>query len=91
VRRRSRAVSRRVGQYDAATKARRPSSSRWRRSTAALGKAQGRVADQRKDAIHKLTTTLAREYGTIVVEDLIVAGMVRNHCPAWHVADASVG
>ena len=59
VRRLSRAVSRKVGPYDAATKARRPSSRRWRRSAAALGKAQGRVADQRKDAIRKLTTMLA--------------------------------
>ena len=91
VRRHSRAVSRRVGPYDAATKKRRPSSSRWRRSAAALGKAAGRVADQRKDAIHKLTTVLVRELWTIVVEDLFVAGMVGNHCLARHVADASSG
>jgi IS605 OrfB family transposase len=49
------------------------------------------AADQRKDAIHKLTTRLARKYGTVVVEDLFVAGMVRNHCLARHVADASFG
>jgi IS605 OrfB family transposase len=91
VRRLSRAASRRSGPYDADTKSRRPSSNRWRRSTVALGKAQGRVADQRKDAIHKLTTGLAREYGTIVVEDLNIAGMVRNHRLARHVADASFG
>lgn len=91
VRRLSRAASRRIGPYDAATKSRRPSSNRWRRSTAALGKAQGRVADQRKDAIHKLTTGLAKKYGTVVVEDLNVAGMVRNHCLARHVGDASFG
>src|SRR5450631_3376281 len=47
--------------------------------------------DQRKDAIHKLTTALARKYGTIVVEDLLVSGMLRNHCLAQHVADASFG
>jgi putative transposase len=28
----------------------------------------------RRDGIHKLTTSLAREYGTVVVEDLAVAG-----------------
>jgi putative transposase len=91
VRRLSRAVSRRVGPYDAATKKHRSPSKRWRRATAALGRAAGRVADQRKDAIHKLTTALARKYGTVVVEDLFVAGMVRNHGLARHVADASFG
>ena len=39
----------------------------------------------------ELTTRLAREYGTIVVEDLNVAGMVKNHCLARPVADASFG
>jgi IS605 OrfB family transposase len=91
VRRLSRAVSRKVGPYAAATRSRRSPSRRWRQATAALAKAQGRVTDQRKDAIHKLTTALAREYGTVVLEDLNVAGMVRNHSLARHIADASFG
>ena len=66
-------------------------SNRWRRASAALGKAHGRVADQRKDGLHKLTTRLAAEFGTVVVEDLHVAGMVRNRRLARHVADASFG
>jgi putative transposase len=91
VRRLSRTASRRAGPYDSATKKHRPPSNRWRQATTALGKAAGRVADQRKDAIHKLTTGLARKCGTIVVEDLFVAGMVKNHCLARHVADAWFG
>ena len=91
VRRLSRTASRRVGPYDNASKQRRAPSNRWRQATAALGKTQGRVADQRKDGIHKLTARLAREYGTIVIEDLNVAGMVKNHCLARPVADASFG
>jgi len=47
------------------------------------------VVDQRKDGIHKLTTGLARTYGTIVVEDLHVAGMLKNRRLARHAADAS--
>jgi putative transposase len=43
------------------------------------------------DGIHKLTTTLARQFGTIVVQDLQVAGMVKNHRLARHIADASFG
>ena len=47
-----------------------------------------RVANQRRDGLHKLTTTLAATYGTIVVEDLNVAGMLRNRRLAQHLADA---
>ena len=56
---------------------------------ATRNQALGRVADQRRDGIHKLTTTLAATYGTVVVEDLNVAGMVRNRRLARHIADAA--
>jgi IS605 OrfB family transposase len=88
LRRLSRAMSRRKGP-DRRT-GQRPSN-RWRRASAALGRAHGRVADQRKDGLHKLTTRLAAEFGTVVVEDLHVAGMVKNRRLARHVADASFG
>jgi len=86
VRRAARTVCRRQGP-DRRT-GQRPSN-RWRRASARLGDLQGQVADQRKDAIHKLTTNIARTYGTVVVEDLFVAGMVKNRRLARHVADAS--
>jgi putative transposase len=38
--------------------------------------------------MHKLTTRLAREHGTIVVEDLNVAGMLANRRLARHITDA---
>jgi len=88
IRRLSRAMSRRRG--PGRRTGRRPSN-RWRRASAALGRAQGRVADQRKDSLHKLTTRLAAEFGTLVIEDLHVAGMARNRRLARHVADASFG
>ncbi|MEO3871794.1 RNA-guided endonuclease TnpB family protein [Nonomuraea sp. B12E4] len=50
-----------------------------------------RVAALRGDALHKLTTRLAREYGTIVVEDLNVAGLVRNRRLARVISDAGFG
>jgi putative transposase len=88
LRRMSRAMSRRQG--PGRRTATEPSN-RWRRASAALGKAQGRVADQRKDGLHKLTTRLTAEFGTVVVEDLHVAGMMKNRRLARHVADASFG
>ncbi|SMC81863.1 zinc ribbon domain-containing protein [Lentzea albidocapillata] len=38
-----------------------------------------------------LTTGLAREYGTVVVEDLNVSGMLSNRTLARHLADVSFG
>jgi putative transposase len=88
IRRLSRTVSRRRGP-DRRT-GQQPSN-RWRRASVALGKTQGRVADQRKDGLHKLATRLTAEFGTIVLEDLHVAGMVINRRLSRHVADASFG
>jgi IS605 OrfB family transposase len=85
VRRLSRTVSRRQGPD---RRTRQEPSNRWRRADATRNRAVGRVADQRRDGIHKLTTSLASTYGTVVVEDLHVAGMVRNHRLARHVQDA---
>lgn len=46
------------------------------------------MASLRRDGLHKLTTGLATVIGTVVVEDLNVAGMLRNHRLARSVADA---
>ena len=86
VRRLSRTVSRRQGP-DRRTRA--VPSNRWRRASAALAEVQGRVADQRRDALHKATSGLTARFGTLVVEDLHVRGMLANHRLARHVADAS--
>jgi putative transposase len=86
VRRLSRTVSRRNGPDRRTGQA---PSNRWKRANAARNKVVGRVADQRRDAMHKATTGLVRQFETIVVEDLHVAGMLANHKLARHVADAS--
>ncbi|WP_426502596.1 IS607 family element RNA-guided endonuclease TnpB [Dactylosporangium sp. McL0621] len=66
---------------------RRPSK-RWERAAARLGRAHARVANLRRDGLHKLTTRLAREHGTVVVEDLNVTGMLANRKLARHITDA---
>jgi len=50
-----------------------------------------KVANQRSDFLHKLSRSLALRYGKISVEDLNIKGMVRNHCVAKHISDASWG
>jgi putative transposase len=84
----SRAVSRKQGP-DRRTGQKR--SNRWRKTNTARNRVHHRVTNLRADAIHKLTTTLAREYGTVVVEDLNVAGMVKNRRLARVISDAGFG
>lgn len=69
----------------------KPPSKRWTKTRQRLSRLHRRVADQRRDSIHKLTTRLERTYGTVVVEDLHVAGMLRNRRLARRIADASFG
>ena len=88
LRRLGRALSRKTGP-DRRT-GQRPSM-RWHRACARLGRAHARVSNLRRDGLHKLTTRLAREHGTVVVEDLNVAGMLRNRKLARHIADAGFG
>jgi putative transposase len=80
-----RALSRKTGP-DRRT-GRRPSK-RWQRAANRIGRAHARVANLRRDGLHKLTTRLAREHGTVVVEDLNVTGMLANRRLARHIADA---
>jgi len=49
------------------------------------------IANQRQDFLHKLTTQIANEYNTVVVENLNIAGMVKNHCLAQSIADLGLG
>jgi len=80
-----RALSRKTGP-DRRT-GRRPSK-RWERAAARLARAHARVANLRRDGLHKLTTRLATTHGTVVVEDLNVTGMLANRRLARHIADA---
>ncbi|MCZ1002504.1 RNA-guided endonuclease TnpB family protein [Streptomyces mirabilis] len=54
-----------------------------------VAKIHARIADRRRDTLHKLTTRLVRENQTIVIEDLTVRNMVRNHRLARSISDAS--
>ncbi|WP_207783818.1 IS607 family element RNA-guided endonuclease TnpB [Micromonospora globispora] len=88
LKRMSRRVSRRQGP-DRRT-GQKPSK-RWLIANAERNRAHHRVANLRQDGLHKLTTAITAEYGTVVVEDLNVAGMLRNRRLARKVADAGFG
>ncbi|WP_262322286.1 RNA-guided endonuclease TnpB family protein [Acidiferrimicrobium sp. IK] len=56
----------------------RAASKRWQRSKTRLGRAHAKVAQARADGLNKLTTGLAKNHETVVVEDLNVAGMTAS-------------
>ena len=64
-------------------------SQNWRKNVRKLAKAHYRVACQRQDTLHKLTTHVARTSALIGLEDLNAKGMLANHCLAQAVSDAS--
>ena len=76
LRRRGRAVTRK-----------QPGSANRRRAVLALARYHRRIRNQRVDALHKASTALAKAKSVIVVEDLHVAGMVRNRQLARAIAD----
>ncbi|MET7540611.1 RNA-guided endonuclease TnpB family protein [Streptomyces sp. NPDC005349] len=48
-----------------------------------------RIADRRRDHLHKLSTRLVRENQTLVIEDLTVRNMVKNRSLARAISDAA--
>lgn len=64
---------------------------RWRKSQFRIAKLHVKTANARQDGLHKLTTRLVRTYGTVVLEDLNVVGMMSNRKLARRIADAGMG
>ncbi|WP_229905008.1 RNA-guided endonuclease InsQ/TnpB family protein [Lentzea cavernae] len=54
-----------------------------------VARVNARIADRRRDFLHKLSTRLTRENQAVVVEDLNVRGMLGNRSLARAISDAS--
>ena len=50
-----------------------------------------KVANQRKDHLHKISTDIIKNHDVVCVEDLNVKGMIKNHKLAQALSDASLG
>ena len=62
-------------------------SSNWKKAQLKIAKLHNKIANIRKDTLHKLTTYLAKNHSQIVIEDLNVSGMMSNYKLAKAVAD----
>lgn len=56
-----------------------------------LAKLYRKVSNQRQNTLHQVTTTLAKTKQVIVIENLNVAGMLKNHHLAQSIADVGFG
>lgn len=54
-----------------------------------VARVHARITDRRRDHLHKLTTRLVRENQAVVIEDLSVRNMIRNHSLARAISDAA--
>ena len=66
-------------------------SARREKAKERVAKLHARVADVRADAINKVTTMIASNYSVVCIEDLNVAGMMKNRHLARSVGDAALG
>ncbi|MFI8076108.1 RNA-guided endonuclease InsQ/TnpB family protein [Streptomyces sp. NPDC086033] len=54
-----------------------------------VARVHARIADRRRDFLHKLSTRLVRENQTVVIEDLSVRNLLKNGTLARAISDAS--
>lgn len=66
-------------------------SRRWHATQQRIRRLHSYIANAREDGLHNLSTRLTREFDTIVVEDLHVAGIVRNRTLSRAIADVGMG
>lgn len=66
-------------------------SSNRKKAVKKLAKIHQRIANIRKDAIHKLTTHLAKNHSRVSIEDLHVKALLKNHRLAGAIANCGMG
>ena len=82
-----RTVSRRYQQG----KKREEQSNNWNKAVRQVAKLQEKIAFQRYDYLHKVSTWIAENYSTVCVETLNVKGMMKNHHLAQALSDIAIG
>lgn len=63
--------------------------SNWQKARVAKSRYQAKIANKRKDYLHKITTELVKSYDVIVIEDLKTKNLLKNHHLAKSIANNS--
>jgi putative transposase len=72
-------------------KSRDEQSENWKRVMNQIAKLHEKIAFQRKDYLHKVSSKIASEYSTVCVETLNIKGMVQNHHLSQAISDCGWG
>ncbi len=63
--------------------------SNWQKARQIKARYQAKIANKRKDYLHKITTDLVKNYDVIVMEDLKAKNLLKNHSLAKSISNAS--
>ena len=88
---RNRRLERRIKRAQRVVSRRKKGSNRRNRARKRLRSLYRKISNQRKDFIHKTTSTLVSENQVIRMEDLNAKGMMKNHYLAASISHASFG
>jgi putative transposase len=64
-------------------------SNNYKKQTKKIAKLHEKISNIRKDFAHKLSSTIVNENQVIISEDLQISNMIKNHCLAKSIQDAS--
>ncbi len=85
-----RRMSKRLKHLQRAVSRKEKGSKNRTKAVRSLAKVHARVSNIRKDAIHKLTTYLAKNHSEIKIEDLSIKAFLKNHKLAGAIADCGM-
>lgn len=85
-----RSHEKRLGRYQRSLSRKKKGSQNRKKAVLKVARLHARIASIRRDALHKCSLTIVKSAGKIVLEDLNVAGMVKNRRLSKVISDASM-